>query len=63
MVAEAERAHHVGMAAVDASLSGSPEFGLVAVAHLLRYRGTSREHTESDLRIFFTWCRMGSSRC
>jgi len=26
------------------------------VAHLSRYRGTSREHTESDLQIFITWC-------
>ncbi len=50
------------MAAVDASLWGSPELRLVAVAHLSRYRGTSREHTESDLRTFFTWCRTGSSR-
>ena len=57
MVAEAERAHRVGMAAVDASLSGSQELGLAAVAHLSRYRGTSREHTASDLRIFFTWCQ------
>jgi integrase/recombinase XerD len=30
--------------------------GLAAVAHLSRYRGTSREHTESDLRVFFEWC-------
>ncbi len=43
------------MAAVDASLSGSGELSLAAVAHLSRYRGTSREHTESDLRIFITW--------
>lgn len=27
------------------------------VAHLSRYRGASREHTESDLRLFFDWCR------
>jgi hypothetical protein len=45
------------MAAVDASLSGSDELSLAAVAHLSRYRGTSREHTESDLRIFITWCQ------
>jgi len=34
----------------------SPELGLAAVAHLSRYRGTSRQHTESDLRVFFDWC-------
>jgi integrase/recombinase XerD len=27
-----------------------------ASAYLGRYRGASRMHTESDLRIFFTWC-------
>jgi integrase/recombinase XerD len=27
-----------------------------AAAHLSRYRGVSRAHTESDLRLFFAWC-------
>jgi hypothetical protein len=27
-----------------------------ASAYLGRYRGASRMHTESDLRIFFNWC-------
>ena len=45
------------MAVIDASQAGSPELGLAAVAHLSRYRGTSREHTESDLRVFFGWCQ------
>lgn len=49
-----EQADAVGMAAIDASLSGSRELSLAAVAYLSRYRGTSREHTESDLRIFIT---------
>ncbi len=49
------REHRVGMAAT-ASSDQSRELGLAAVAHLSRYRGTSREHTESDLRVFFTWC-------
>ena len=40
-----------------ASVDLSPELGLAAVAHLSRYRGTSRQHTESDLRVFFEWCR------
>ncbi len=35
----------------------SPELSSAAVAHLSRYRGTSRDHTESDLRVFFTWCQ------
>ncbi len=42
--------------AATASFDQSRELGLAAVAHLSRYRGTSREHTESDLRVFFTWC-------
>ncbi len=49
-------AHRVAMAAT-ASVDESRELGLAAVAHLSRYRGTSREHTESDLRVFFTWCQ------
>jgi integrase/recombinase XerD len=48
--------HRVGMAAT-ASFAQSRELGLAAVAHLSRYRGTSREHTESDLRVFFGWCQ------
>jgi integrase/recombinase XerD len=43
------------MAAI-ASVYGPRQLDLAAVAHLSRYRGTSREHTESDLRVFFTWC-------
>jgi site-specific recombinase XerD len=45
------------MAAIDATQQGSHELGLAAVAHLARYRGISRQHTESDLRVFFTWCQ------
>jgi len=41
---------HVGMVA-PASSDQSPELGLATVAHLSRYRGTSPEHTESDLRV------------
>ncbi len=43
--------------AATASFDESRELGLAAVAHLSRYRGTSREHTESDLRVFFGWCQ------
>jgi len=28
----------------------------LAVAYLARFKGTSREHTESDLRSFLAWC-------
>jgi hypothetical protein len=48
--------HRVRMVA-SASVDQSHELGLAAVAHLSRYRGTSRQHTESDLRVFFDWCR------
>ena len=43
--------------AVTASLDQSPDLGLAAGAHLSRYRGVSRQHTESDLRVFFLWCQ------
>ena len=29
---------------------------LAAAAYLARFKGTSRAHTESDLRCFLTWC-------
>jgi len=29
---------------------------LAAAAYLARYTGTSRDHTESDLRCYLTWC-------
>ena len=29
---------------------------LAAAAYLGRYVGTSRVHTESDLKLFFAWC-------
>ena len=50
-------AHTRGMAALDASLAPSQQLRLATVAHLSRYRGTWREHTESDLRVFISWCQ------
>ncbi len=50
-------AHCGGMAALDASFAQSRELCLAAVALLSRYRGTSRNHTDSDLRVFFGWCQ------
>src|SRR5579864_3749298 len=29
---------------------------LAVAAYLARYKGSSREHTESDLRCYLTWC-------
>ena len=29
---------------------------LAVAAYLARFKGSSREHTESDLRAFLTWC-------
>jgi integrase/recombinase XerD len=29
---------------------------LAAAAYLARFKGSSRDHTESDLRCFFAWC-------
>ncbi|MCU1674380.1 MAG: Site-specific recombinase XerD, partial [Frankiales bacterium] len=56
LVATVVRDHLVLMVA-NASADQSPELGLATVAHLSRYRGTSRQHTESDLRVYFDWCR------
>src|SRR6266536_1262751 len=42
-------------AALGLGLSTDP-LRLAAAAYLARYNGTSRAHTESDLRIFFAWC-------
>ena len=56
-MAELSRAAHTrGMAAPDASQAPSRVLGLATVAYLSRYRGTSRTHTDSDLRVFFGWC-------
>ena len=46
----------VAMAAT-ACFDASRELGLAAAARLSRYRGVSRQHTESDLRVFFLWCQ------
>src|SRR6266536_610804 len=42
-------------AALGLGLSTDP-LRLSAAAYLARYKGTSRAHTESDLRIFLAWC-------
>ena len=50
-------AHRGVMVVVSALLAVPPELDRAAGAHLSRYRGTSRVHTESDLRVFFLWCQ------
>jgi integrase/recombinase XerD len=43
--------------ASDASVVANDTLLAVAIAaHLGRYRGLSRSHTESDLRVFLRWC-------
>jgi hypothetical protein len=38
-----------------AAARGDPLW-LVAAAYLARFKGSSREHTESDLRCYLSWC-------
>jgi site-specific recombinase XerD len=45
---------------LDADTDVPQEARVAVVAHLSRYRGASRAHTESDLRLFFDWCRARS---
>ncbi|MDB5910542.1 MAG: Phage integrase family protein, partial [Massilia sp.] len=35
---------------------GADPLRAATAAHLARYKGTTRMHTESDLRIYLTWC-------
>ncbi len=42
---------------LDTDVDVPQEQRAAAVAHLARYRGASRVHTESDLRMYFDWCR------
>ena len=50
-------AEQAGGMAASASFDQTRELGLAAGAHLSRYRGVARQHTESDLRVFFVWCQ------
>ena len=41
------------------SLQAGPfpdQLRLAVTAYLARFKGSSREHTESDLRCYLTWC-------
>jgi integrase/recombinase XerD len=43
-------------ASSDHPLPFTDRLRLAVAAHLARFRGSSRDHTESDLRCFITWC-------
>jgi len=43
-------------AAIGAGATGRDILQVATVAYLARYKGDSRMHTESDLRIYLTWC-------
>jgi hypothetical protein len=36
--------------------SSTDQLRLAVAAYLARFKGSSREHTESDLRCYLTWC-------
>lgn len=57
MIRSALQADAGVMASTSAPVLQSPDLGLATVAHLSRYRGASRVHTESDPGVFFDWCR------
>ncbi len=50
--------HYTELTAASAGGSGqrADVLRLAAAAYLARYKGTSRVHMESDLRIYFGWC-------
>ena len=43
-------------ASVDRFAPLTDQLRLAVAAYLARFKGTSRQHTESDLRCFLTWC-------
>src|SRR4051794_1935467 len=40
----------------DAGTDGMDVLRVATIAYLARYKGDSRMHTESDLRIYLAWC-------
>jgi integrase/recombinase XerD len=40
----------------DRLVSFTDQLRLAVAAYLARFKGSSREHTESDLRCYFAWC-------
>jgi hypothetical protein len=45
------------MTAALTAFDDDPLLRIATAAHLARYQGASRVHTESDLLIFFRWCQ------
>ena len=48
--------HRAGPAASDPPEPFTDRLRLAAAAYLARFKGSSREHTESDLRCYLSWC-------
>ncbi len=42
--------------AADRSAPFTDQLRLAVIAYLARFKGSSREHTESDLRCYLAWC-------
>jgi integrase/recombinase XerD len=40
----------------DRLMAFTDQLRLAAAAYLARFKGSSRDHTESDLRCFLSWC-------
>ena len=47
---------HALLTGYDAGSVTIPPLHLAVAAYRARYRGASRQHVESDLRVFLTWC-------
>jgi integrase/recombinase XerD len=48
--------HPTGPAPSDRPEPFADRLRLAAAAYLARFKGSSREHTESDLRCYLVWC-------
>src|SRR5689334_6168373 len=46
----------LGSALSDPPVPFTDQLRLAAAAYLARFKGSSREHTESDLRCYLAWC-------
>ena len=46
----------LGSAVSDPPVPFTDQLRLAVAAYLARFKGSSREHTESDLRCYLAWC-------
>ena len=56
----------LGSALSDPPVPFTDQLRLAVAAYLARFKGSFREHTESDLRCYLTWCaerRPGPAGC